>query len=293
MCATLSLSPHLSVDTGLLPSLGCCGYCYTDWTWVCKYLFKSLLLVLLDKYSVRLGCITEFQAEWIRHQKFIFVHSEDWNQVWGIGDSLPRYSLACRWHRRPLSHCPYMAWFKKSFVFDVVVYLFVFCPYAFVIVHLVSCVRLFMAAHRLPCPSSYLPVCSNSLPLNWWYHPMISSSVKPLFTSQPVFWCHIIKIIIKSEVLPLLPVFFQEFYSFSSLIHFELIFYIYCVRWECSLLHSHVSCFPQHHLWKLSFSSLDDLGILVKNYFKCLFLSFYSFCLWFCLYASIRSFKLL
>ena len=34
---------------------------------------------LLDKYCVRLGYITEFQTEWIKHQKFIFCTSEDWN----------------------------------------------------------------------------------------------------------------------------------------------------------------------------------------------------------------------
>ena len=30
---------------------------------------------------------------------------------------------------------------------------------------------------RLPCPSPFPGVCSNSWPLNWWYHPNISSSV--------------------------------------------------------------------------------------------------------------------
>ena len=32
---------------------------------------------------------------------------------------------------------------------------------------------------RLPCPSLYLRVCSNSHPLRWWRHPTISSSVVP------------------------------------------------------------------------------------------------------------------
>ena len=32
---------------------------------------------------------------------------------------------------------------------------------------------------RLPCPSLPLGVCSNSLPLSWWCHPTISSSVAP------------------------------------------------------------------------------------------------------------------
>ena len=30
---------------------------------------------------------------------------------------------------------------------------------------------------RLPCPSPTPRACSNSHPLNWWYHPTISSSV--------------------------------------------------------------------------------------------------------------------
>ena len=32
---------------------------------------------------------------------------------------------------------------------------------------------------RLPCPSLSPRVCSNSCPLNWWWHPTISSSVIP------------------------------------------------------------------------------------------------------------------
>ena len=32
---------------------------------------------------------------------------------------------------------------------------------------------------RLPCPSLFPRVCSNSCPLSWWYHPTISSSVVP------------------------------------------------------------------------------------------------------------------
>ena len=37
---------------------------------------------------------------------------------------------------------------------------------------------------RLPCPSPFPGVCSNSYPLSWWYHPTISSSVVP-FSSRP------------------------------------------------------------------------------------------------------------
>ena len=32
---------------------------------------------------------------------------------------------------------------------------------------------------RLPCPSLSFRVCSNSCPLTWWCHPVISSSVIP------------------------------------------------------------------------------------------------------------------
>ena len=32
---------------------------------------------------------------------------------------------------------------------------------------------------RLPCPSSTPRACSNSCPLSWWHHPIISSSVVP------------------------------------------------------------------------------------------------------------------
>ena len=37
---------------------------------------------------------------------------------------------------------------------------------------------------RLPCPSLFPRVCSNSCPLSWWCHPTISSSVVP-FSSCP------------------------------------------------------------------------------------------------------------
>ena len=37
---------------------------------------------------------------------------------------------------------------------------------------------------RLPCPSLFLRVCSNSCPFSWWCHPIISSSVDP-FSSWP------------------------------------------------------------------------------------------------------------
>jgi len=38
---------------------------------------------------------------------------------------------------------------------------------------------------RLPCTSPCPRVCSNSCPLSWWYHPIISSSVPPFFSSCP------------------------------------------------------------------------------------------------------------
>ena len=40
---------------------------------------------------------------------------------------------------------------------------------------------------RLPCPSLSSGVCSNSHPLNWWCHPIISSSVA-LFSFCPQTW---------------------------------------------------------------------------------------------------------
>ena len=35
---------------------------------------------------------------------------------------------------------------------------------------------------RLPCPSLYPWVCTDSCPLSWWCHPTISSSVAPFFS---------------------------------------------------------------------------------------------------------------
>ena len=40
---------------------------------------------------------------------------------------------------------------------------------------------------RLPCPSPTPRACSNSHPLNWWYHPTISSSVIPFFSCLQSF----------------------------------------------------------------------------------------------------------
>ena len=40
---------------------------------------------------------------------------------------------------------------------------------------------------RLPCPSLFPRVCSNSCPLSWWCHPTISSSVIPFFSCLQSF----------------------------------------------------------------------------------------------------------
>ena len=40
---------------------------------------------------------------------------------------------------------------------------------------------------RLPCPSLFSGVCSNSCPLSWWCHPTISSSVTPFFSCSQSF----------------------------------------------------------------------------------------------------------
>ena len=37
---------------------------------------------------------------------------------------------------------------------------------------------------RLPCPSSFPRACSNSCPLSWWCHPIISFSVIPFSCLQ-------------------------------------------------------------------------------------------------------------
>ena len=39
---------------------------------------------------------------------------------------------------------------------------------------------------RLPCPSPSPGICSNSCPLNQWYHPTISSSVIPFSCLQSI-----------------------------------------------------------------------------------------------------------
>ena len=49
-------------------------------------------------------------------------------------------------------------------------------------VQLLSIVQLFATpwtAARPPCPSAIPGACSNSCPLSWWCHPIISSSVIP------------------------------------------------------------------------------------------------------------------
>ena len=40
---------------------------------------------------------------------------------------------------------------------------------------------------RLPCPSLFSGVCSNSCPLSWWCHPTTSSSVTPFFSCSQSF----------------------------------------------------------------------------------------------------------
>ena len=62
-----------------------------------------------------------------------------------------------------------------------------FCPLLFVVQSL-SCVWLFaprgLQHARLPCPSLFPGVCTNSCPLSWWCHPTILSSDTP-FRSCP------------------------------------------------------------------------------------------------------------
>ena len=41
--------------------------------------------------------------------------------------------------------------------------------------------------NRLPCPSLYAGVCTNSCPLSQWCHPTISSSVIPFFSCTQSF----------------------------------------------------------------------------------------------------------
>ena len=40
---------------------------------------------------------------------------------------------------------------------------------------------------RLPWPSLFSGVCSNSCPLSWWCHPTVSSSVTPFFSCSQSF----------------------------------------------------------------------------------------------------------
>ena len=49
-----------------------------------------------------------------------------------------------------------------------------------------KCVCKFLHT-RPPCPSTTPGVYSNSCPLNWWYHPIISSSVIPFFSRLQSF----------------------------------------------------------------------------------------------------------
>ena len=59
------------------------------------------------------------------------------------------------------------------------------------VVQSLSCVQLFStpwtAAHQVPCPSLSPRACSNSCPLNQWYHPTISSSVVPFSSCSQSF----------------------------------------------------------------------------------------------------------
>ena len=58
----------------------------------------------------------------------------------------------------------------------------------FVVVQLLSCVRLFAtpwtAAHQASCASPFPRVCSNPCSLSWWCHPAILSCY-PFFCPQP------------------------------------------------------------------------------------------------------------
>ena len=67
-----------------------------------------------------------------------------------------------------------------SFTGKTRAYLFSFIA---VVVKLLTCVQLFVTHRlqhtRLPCPSPFPIICSNSYLLSWWCHPTASCSVVP------------------------------------------------------------------------------------------------------------------
>ena len=123
---------------------------------------------------------------------------------------------------------------------------------------------------RLPCPSLTPRACSNSCPLSWWRHPIISSSVIPFSFFLPSIFSNIK--VFSSESL--LHIRWSKYWSFSfSISPFN----------ECSGLISFrmdwldlrevqgtLKCLLQHHSSKASILQCSALFIVQLSYpWKC------------------------
>ena len=109
-------------------------------------------------------------------------------------------------------------------------------------------------AHRLqctspPCPSASPGVCPSSCPLNWWYHPTISSSVA-LFSSMSSIFPSIRVFSIELA----LPIKWSKYWSFSISLSKEYLGLIsFKVDWfDLFAVQGTLKSLLQHHSSKAS-----------------------------------------
>ena len=112
--------------------------------------------------------------------QFVFGSEYFWFLLW--------FLFSCISFVKPIS-CFLLNWLNW-FIFFLTIHLnYQFERFVTVVVQSLSYVWLFVTPWtlqhaRLPCPSLSSGVSSNSYPLNWWFHPTISSFVTP-FSSCP------------------------------------------------------------------------------------------------------------
>ena len=135
---------------------------------------------------------------------------------------------------------------------------------------------------RLPCPPPTPGPCSNSCPLSWWCHPVISFSDRGYSSMCPEgssICCALIAVAQVVSVLLSLIFFVSKIRSLKTLIHWKQVRYLadFLTGYEGDSL----TCF--HHCFSLpSFSSSPSLPPLTK-YCAGHLHSISESCVWICL----------
>ena len=105
---------------------------------------------------------------------------------------------------------------------------------------------------RIPCPPPSPRVCPSSCPLNWWFHPTISSSWHPVLLMPSIF--PIIKVFSNELALHIRsPKYWSWSWSFSISSKEYLVLISFNIDWfDCLAVQGTLKSLLQHHSSKTS-----------------------------------------